>query len=474
MAYNISINDRTSEYIKDYNFEPTKDFMKFTSIVILSFNELQNTRLCIESVKKFTDKSICEIIVVDNGSTDGTVEWLQEQDDIKSILLKINVGIAPGFNVGYKEAKGETVVFLANDTIVTPNWINNISKALYCDESIAAVTAVVNKGLDSITIPVSYNNIDEMINFARRNNISDPSRWKRKILLGLYCIVVKKKVLDKISAFDERFAPAYFEDYDLGLNIISNGYKIIQCNDAFIHHFSDVTIRKNPQRYEIMNKGQVKFNNKWKFDMVRFNKIREDLIGFIKDDHEKSINVLEIGCGIGLTLLEIKNKYKKCNLFGIEKDANAVAISKGIAEVEIADVQLAQFNYDKEFFDYIILGSVLEKISNPSRLLDKLTPYLKDEGCILFSANNIMNVNNIKDIINGNFVNNLNGILRYFSIDEIYTLLESKFTIEELFYRYYLEEDGDRELIDVLCKYGKSDRINYSIKKYYIKVKLKK
>ena len=81
---------------------------------------------------------------------------------------------------------------------------------------------------------------------------------------------------------------------------------------------------------------------------------------------------------------------------------------------------------------------------------------------------------NIKDIINGNFVNNLNGILRYFSIDEIYTLLESKFTIEELFYRYYLEEDGDRELIDVLCKYGKSDRINYSIKKYYIKVKLKK
>ena len=56
MAYNISINDRTSEYIKDYNFEPTKDFMKFTSIVILSFNELQNTRLCIESVKNLLIK----------------------------------------------------------------------------------------------------------------------------------------------------------------------------------------------------------------------------------------------------------------------------------------------------------------------------------------------------------------------------------------------------------------------------------
>ena len=56
MAYNISINDRTSEYIKNYNFEPTKDFMKFTSIVILSFNELQNTRLCIESVKNLLIK----------------------------------------------------------------------------------------------------------------------------------------------------------------------------------------------------------------------------------------------------------------------------------------------------------------------------------------------------------------------------------------------------------------------------------
>ncbi|CDM68255.1 glycosyl transferase family protein [Clostridium bornimense] len=474
MAYNISINDRTSEYIKNYNFEPTKDFMKFTSIVILSFNELENTKLCIESVKKFTLKSISEIIVVDNGSTDGTVEWLRNQDDIKTIFLKINVGIAPGFNIGYKEAKGDTVVFLANDTIVTPNWINNISNALYSDESIAAVTAVVNKGLESITIPVSYNNIEEMISFAIRNNISDPSRWKNKILLGLYCIVVKKKVLDKVGAFDERFAPAYFEDFDLGLNLISNGYKIIQCDDAFIHHFSDVTIRKNPQRYEIMNKGQIKFNNKWKFDMVRFNKIREDLIGFINDDYETPINVLEIGCGIGLTLLEVKNKYKKSNLFGIEKDANAVAISKGIAEVEIEDVEFAQFNYDKEIFDYIILGSALEKIRNPVALLNKLTSYLKEDGYILFSANNIMNINSIKDIINGKFLNNSKDTLRCFSIDEIYTLIEGKFIIEELFYRYYLEEDRDKELIDVLCKYGKSDRINYSIKKYYIKAKLKK
>ena len=111
----------------------------------------------------------------------------------------------------------------------------------------------MNKGLESITIPVNYNNIDEMISFARRNNISDLSRWKRKILLGLYCIVVKKKVLDKVGAFDERFAPAYFEDYDLGLNLISTGYKIIQCDDAVIHHFSDVTIRKNPQRYETVS-----------------------------------------------------------------------------------------------------------------------------------------------------------------------------------------------------------------------------
>ena len=472
MAYDISIDDVTLEYIKKYKFKPTKDFMKFTSIIILSFNELENTRLCIESVKKFTEKSICEIIVVDNGSKDGTVQWLKKQDDIKTIFLESNVGIAPGFNIGYKEAKGDTIVFLANDTIVTPNWINNISKALYSDKYVAAVTAVVNKGLKSITIPTNYDNIDEMLKFAIKNNISNSSKWKRKILLGLYCIVAKKEVLDKVGAFDERFAPAYFEDYDLGLNLISNGYKILQCDDAFIHHFSDVTIRKNPKRYEIMNKGQVKFDDKWKFDMVRFNKIRENLIGFIKEDERKDINVLEVGCGIGLTLLEIKNKYKRSNLFGIEKDANVVNISKGIGKIEISDIEFANFNYDKKFFDYIILGSVLEKVSTPIKVLEKLLLYLKDGGYILLSVNNIIYINNIKAIINKKFSSNSNEVLRYFHIDEIYTLLENKLTIDDMFYRYYLEEDCNKELIDVLTKYGKFDRINYNIDKYYIKAKL--
>ena len=173
-----------------------------------------------------------------------------------------------------------------------------------------------------------------------------------------------------------------------------------------------------------------------------------------------------------LTLLEIKNKYKKSNLFGIEKDANVANISKGIGKIEISDIEFANFNYDKKFFDYIILGSVLEKVSTPIKVLEKLLLYLKDGGYILLSVNNIIYINNIKAIINKKFSSNSNEVLRYFHIDEIYTLLENKLTIDDMFYRYYLEEDCNKELIDVLTKYGKFDRINYNIDKYYIKAKL--
>ena len=97
---------------------------------------------------------------------------------------------------------------------------------------------------------------------------------------------------------------------------------------------------------------------------------------------------------------------------------------------------------------------------------------MKDGGYILLSVNNIIYINNIKAIINKKFSSNSNEVLRYFHIDEIYTLLENKLTIDDMFYRYYLEEDCNKELIDILTKYGKFDRINYNIDKYYIKAKL--
>ena len=91
------------------------------SIVILTYNRLNDTKQCLGHVRKNTTRSY-EIIIVDNGSTDGTVEWLKSQEDIRLILNKTNKGIPAGRNQGMRIAKGDYICTLDNDLFVGPNW----------------------------------------------------------------------------------------------------------------------------------------------------------------------------------------------------------------------------------------------------------------------------------------------------------------------------------------------------------------
>ncbi|WP_048746139.1 glycosyltransferase family 2 protein, partial [Paenibacillus sp. P22] len=63
-----------------------------TSIVMLTFNQLEYTKQCIESIRSYTEPNTYELIIVDNGSTDGSREWLAEQEDIRLLLNEENVG----------------------------------------------------------------------------------------------------------------------------------------------------------------------------------------------------------------------------------------------------------------------------------------------------------------------------------------------------------------------------------------------
>ncbi len=89
--------------------------------------------------------------------------------------------------------------------------------------------------------------------------------------------------------------------------MIESGYKLLLCQDTFIHHFGSVSFKENRNKYtDIMYINRRKFETKWGFNPEYSGMIRTDLISKIDDSLEANINVLEIGCGIGATLLEIK------------------------------------------------------------------------------------------------------------------------------------------------------------------------
>ncbi|MBZ9634154.1 glycosyltransferase [Clostridium sp. FP1] len=360
-----------------------------TSIVILTYNKLKYTKICIESIRKYTDKNNYEIIVVDNHSTDGTVDWLNNQRDIKTIFNEENVGFPKGCNQGINIAEGDNILLLNNDVVVTPNWLMNLNKCLYSSEDIGVVGAVANRCPYYQQISVGYNNMEEMICFAEKYNISDKSKWEERLKLIGFCICIKREVIEKIGLLDEGFTPGNFEDDDYSLRIRKAEYRLMLCKDTFIHHYGNATFGENPpEYYKILEINQKKFEKKWGFRWEYCKSISYEIIKLINKPKSEEFNVLEIGCGCGANLLEIKNNFKNVNVYGIESNKNAVEIAKIFAKVIIGNIGSSgnyELNYKDKFFDYIIFSSIHVDLDEFPKILRFVKKHLKDDGQILIN-----------------------------------------------------------------------------------------
>jgi GT2 family glycosyltransferase len=148
-----------------------------TSIVILTHNQLALTQACIQSIRRYTPPSPYELIVVDNASTDGTIDWLKEQPDVRLIANSGNAGFTRGCNQGMRHATGDRLLLLNNDTVVTPRWLEQLTACLESDERIGAVGPVTDNASYFTAVQVSYRDREEMLAFAEAYNRSDASRW---------------------------------------------------------------------------------------------------------------------------------------------------------------------------------------------------------------------------------------------------------------------------------------------------------
>ncbi|MEW9669522.1 glycosyltransferase [Ammoniphilus sp. 3BR4] len=396
-----------------------------TSIIILTCNKLEYTKLCINSIREYTKEGSYEIIVVDNHSSDGTVEWLSAQKDIISILNNENLGFPKGCNQGIELASGENILLLNNDTIVTENWLNNLIVALYSSDKIGAVGPVTNSASYYQSIITDYQSIDEMHHFALRNNRLNYKKWDNRLKLVGFCMLIKREVVERIGLLDERFSPGNFEDDDYSFRILSAGYQLLLCKDTFIHHFGSISFRDNPTHYNSLLKGnEMKFEDKWGFNPNYSSLIRNDIINLIDPPQDLAINVLEIECACGGTLMQIKNKYKNVNLYGIEMNDQAGAIASQFAKVQKVNIESELLGYPEEFFDYIILPNVLEHLFNPWKVVKNLEKHLKSNGKLLVSIRNAMHYSMLSDLINGNisYTHSRNPDrtpLRFFTLEEI-------------------------------------------------------
>ena len=199
------------------------------SIITLTYNHLQYTKKFIESLYKYT--SDFELIIVDNGSTDKTVEYLKSlnYDNIKIIFNTENLGFSKGNNQGIEIAQGEYIGFLNNDILLYPNWFEECEKVFQKENAAFVSPRHINPHYD-VTDENSY------IKYFRKNFKYKTPYQKSFDECVFSCVITKRDVVNKIGVFDENYIQAFFEDNDYKYRAIEAGYGIYVVNTAYRQH----------------------------------------------------------------------------------------------------------------------------------------------------------------------------------------------------------------------------------------------
>ncbi len=234
------------------------------SIVMLSWNALEYTKIALESIRRWTTGPY-EILIVDNGSNEETVAWLKAQEGIRVILNPVNRGYAAGNNQAIAHAGGDFVVLLNNDVTVTEGWLDGLLGAFDRVPGLGISAPRSNQIAGDQLVPdAQYTGPDGLAEFARGRALRYRGQgYLTDRAIGL-CLCIDRRVIQEVGGLDERFGLGNFEDDDYSIRVRAAGYKIYVCDDVFIHHFGSRSFAANKVDYAAtMRTNWTKFAAKW-------------------------------------------------------------------------------------------------------------------------------------------------------------------------------------------------------------------
>jgi GT2 family glycosyltransferase/glycosyltransferase involved in cell wall biosynthesis len=249
---------------------------RLVHIIIPVHNKVEFTIKCVKSILANTKCVSYEIIIVDNASTDNTEILFKNfiHPNIKYIRSPINLGFVGGCNLGAMYASGDYLVFLNNDTEVRKGWLKALLDTFENNDDCGAVGCklVYPDGKLQEAGGIIFSDGSGW-NYGRGMDPNDPKfNFVREVD---YCsgaaLMVRKDLWDQIGGFDDRFAPAYYEDTDLCFEIRRRGYKVYYQPKSVVVHHEGVTagtdITSGFKRYQLINRE--KFCEKWKEELKK-------------------------------------------------------------------------------------------------------------------------------------------------------------------------------------------------------------
>lgn len=216
------------------------------SIVILAWNASHLTKACLKSLNP-TLRAGDQVIVVNNGSVDDTIEVVEKFDWVDPVICFKNHGFAGGNNRGAAIAENDIIIFLNNDTLFPDReWISKLVDPFYdgrvvatgpASDNVSGIQGVIN----SKNASAHYYEIERLVGF---------------------CLAVRRSTFEQVGGFDENFATGGYEDDDLGIRLMKHGMMVF-CPFAFVQHLGHKTFDANGlDWYAVQERNRLYFEEK--------------------------------------------------------------------------------------------------------------------------------------------------------------------------------------------------------------------
>jgi GT2 family glycosyltransferase len=223
--------------------------LPLVSIIIANLNGKAHLRRCLRSIEK-QSHSNHEIVVVDNGSVDGSCEFVEESfPRVRIIKLDRNVGFAEASNIGASASRGEYLTFLNNDTEVDVNWLKELVQVFKRDPSVGCAQSKQMQFADRSRLLGVGGFIDRWgFPYAKGYGETDVGQYDKVddiFFAAGSCLMARRSTLDTIGLFDSRYF-LYYEDVDLCWRAHLSGYRVVYVPESVYYHVGYATTQGTP------------------------------------------------------------------------------------------------------------------------------------------------------------------------------------------------------------------------------------
>lgn len=369
------------------------------SIIIQAYNRLDKTKRCAESVLAYTDGVDYDLILLDNGSEDATLEYFQTIPHKKKTVVHITKNLGAAFPASTLSLNklGRFICILQNDLIVTPHWMENLLVCMKSDERIGMVNPVCCNTSNLQCVDLPYTNYQEMQEKAAQFNRSDPRKWEDRQRLITLGTLYRKEALMAVGwpLGDVGFFHDFGDDDDT-FRIRHSGYRTVLAGDTWVCHDHDLRggEGKDPVEFQkSLDIGRENFREKF-FGVDAWEDVNNYYIPYFphfpKPSATGRLQILGVDTRCGTPILDVKNWLRRFGLFDADLSAfiqdpkywlDLKTICKGPVVCDREEFLIDSF--PRETFDYIVIDRPLNRYHEPVKMLRDLFSLCKKSGYLV-------------------------------------------------------------------------------------------